>query len=728
VVQKKTWIKLSDSSQAQWLSVFHLYGGFCRKKTSAGYFTKGSVRIIQPMADPYKGFTVKRINKGKVCMALISKHVSPYKHPSGWALKSKDNGGAVMKNKTTFLSDHILGPCFSSVRKKKLASLFRFFLYRVSMYNFKLPTRLSTIDLDFTYYTKFITAFKSKPTSALTGSDSISNLLDSFSVYHTTVPNIKLYYPEPFIATPTFIHDDIWFLHIVIYQYWLWFFFIFIIIFFFLVFIVTLRWCNIRHKPVRETRGVSRSKCGDLITAAVPISWATSIIIHESTDAIEFNDGFGSTEMAVGIRAYQWGWEYYYPKDLNLMLKGSELAYVGNSLKTDLTLGKSEDYYSWKGNSKSSDFNSHSTTSGFGQLLSLRSPVTAQICSNFNFGGNKLIARKASNLITSPKLLNLDNLYFNTSAQEPSLNAFKAQYAFYSFDVTFPSKPQFTNHQISFFSSLSNFQNALNFLNINDMRLAYNHASASTIALNNHFPSQFITEELTSVLKTTPNNFKTVGQLKLLNLFNSFYNITNTATLPFTLIADQDFKRWSANELLEESYWLTDFSYNVNNYYNEETLDSKHALSNLELDISVFTNLQQVATLKDLTVNELDYGIVANSNSSKLVLSNTTDSYLAVLPLRDWLSTALEANFNSCKLNTEVMTIGGYNALISFNPLLTKLSTIDLLTNYALQQSQPSLTYNNSLASNTIVDSVSMIKSLNTYYSAFWKVFKSTIE
>ena len=50
---------------------------------------------------------------------------------------------------------------------------------------------------------------------------------------------------------------------------------------------------------------MSRSKCGDLITATVPISWAASIIIHESTDAIEFNDGFGSTEMALGIRAYQ---------------------------------------------------------------------------------------------------------------------------------------------------------------------------------------------------------------------------------------------------------------------------------------------------------------------------------------------------------------------------------------------------------------------------------------
>jgi hypothetical protein len=71
------------------------------------------------------------------------------------------------------------------------------------------------------------------------------------------------------------------------------------------MFLITVRWCNLRLRPTRETRGVSRSKCGDLITAIVPISWATSIIIHESADAIELQDGFGSTEMAVGIRAYQ---------------------------------------------------------------------------------------------------------------------------------------------------------------------------------------------------------------------------------------------------------------------------------------------------------------------------------------------------------------------------------------------------------------------------------------
>jgi hypothetical protein len=50
---------------------------------------------------------------------------------------------------------------------------------------------------------------------------------------------------------------------------------------------------------------VSRSKCGDLITAVIPVTWAGSIIVHESTDAVDFYDGFGTSEMAVGVRAYQ---------------------------------------------------------------------------------------------------------------------------------------------------------------------------------------------------------------------------------------------------------------------------------------------------------------------------------------------------------------------------------------------------------------------------------------
>lgn len=165
----------------------------------------------------------------------------------------------------------------------------------------------------------------------------LSNLENVNTIYHYSVPTTKLFYPEPFVAAPSFMHSDLWFVHILIYQYWLWFFFTFIIVFFFVVFVCTLRWCNMRIRPRRETRGVSRSKCGDLITSTVPVSWAASIIITESTDAIDFYEGFGTTELVVGIRAYQWGWEYYYPKDIDLSynIKRTYSAFAGNSLKYD---------------------------------------------------------------------------------------------------------------------------------------------------------------------------------------------------------------------------------------------------------------------------------------------------------------------------------------------------------------------------------------------------------
>lgn len=55
------------------------------------------------------------------------------------------------------------------------------------------------------------------------------NLLEEFE-YHCIVddsampealstPDTKLYYPEPFIASPSFVHEDLWFIHILHYQY-----------------------------------------------------------------------------------------------------------------------------------------------------------------------------------------------------------------------------------------------------------------------------------------------------------------------------------------------------------------------------------------------------------------------------------------------------------------------------------------------------------------------------
>jgi heme/copper-type cytochrome/quinol oxidase subunit 2 len=158
---------------------------------------------------------------------------------------------------------------------------------------------------------------------------------ECFSQFESSVPETKLYYPEPFIASPSFVHEEIWFIHILHYNYWLWFFFISLIMFYFITFINVVRWCNLRSKPKRETRGVSRSKCADLITACVPVSWAISIIISETVDATDYYDGFSTGEIVLGIRAYQWGWEYFYPKniDLNYNVRSSYSSMIGNSIK-----------------------------------------------------------------------------------------------------------------------------------------------------------------------------------------------------------------------------------------------------------------------------------------------------------------------------------------------------------------------------------------------------------
>jgi len=58
---------------------------------------------------------------------------------------------------------------------------------------------------------------------------------------HLHLPDTKLYYPEPFIASPSFNHEELWFIHILHYQHWLWFFFISLIMMFFITFINVVR-------------------------------------------------------------------------------------------------------------------------------------------------------------------------------------------------------------------------------------------------------------------------------------------------------------------------------------------------------------------------------------------------------------------------------------------------------------------------------------------------------
>lgn len=47
----------------------------------------------------------------------------------------------------------------------------------------------------------------------------LMNLEHVRSLFHTSTPSEKVYYPEPFVASPSFTHDDIFFIHILQYQF-----------------------------------------------------------------------------------------------------------------------------------------------------------------------------------------------------------------------------------------------------------------------------------------------------------------------------------------------------------------------------------------------------------------------------------------------------------------------------------------------------------------------------
>jgi hypothetical protein len=70
----------------------------------------------------------------------------------------------------------------------------------------------------------------------------LSNLESDSGVFEAlSTPDLKIFYPEPFIASPSFVHEDLWFLHILHFQHWLWFFFISLIMFFFISFVNVVR-------------------------------------------------------------------------------------------------------------------------------------------------------------------------------------------------------------------------------------------------------------------------------------------------------------------------------------------------------------------------------------------------------------------------------------------------------------------------------------------------------
>lgn len=129
MIKRSTWLKVADTSQAKWLKVFSLYGGFFRKSSSVGNVVKGSVRVVQPFFNYYKGFSKKQIVKGRVSKTLFNLQAYVYVDSSRRvAAKSSINSSILLKKKLNVRARHAIGPAFLSGKKKKFNSLFKFII------------------------------------------------------------------------------------------------------------------------------------------------------------------------------------------------------------------------------------------------------------------------------------------------------------------------------------------------------------------------------------------------------------------------------------------------------------------------------------------------------------------------------------------------------------------------------------------------------------------------
>lgn len=577
------------------------------------------------------------------------------------------------------------------------------------------------------------------------------NYTQALDVLHVSIPNIKLYYPEPFIASPTYIHEDIWFLHIVIYQYWLWFFFIFMIVFFFLAFLITVRWCNIRNRPVRETRGVSRSKCGDLITATVPVSWAASIIIHESTDAIEISDGFGSSEMAVGIRAYQWGWEYYYPKSLNLFFNESKSMYnFGHSYISNNETNEWNNQYFFKKNSILNELTDNTPTSFFHLIGNSNNklPLDSTI--------NKLISSKNTNLITNQKILNLKTtvnefINKNTSFIYTTFNRY-----FNKFELN-TSLPVINNNQQLFLPKSSQFKNSLSFANLklkengevtkiylNLFKNLNSNQMLNSIDKLYTFKNNLLDNKIISNLNeikliknikkiTTDNNTKqpSNNSLKFEFLRKNWSLLNTSSNYNMTTIADQDFKIWDNMEMLEDLNY--DLNLNQSNaintklklliknpikFYKENVLFNKELfnpkLSYVNYNYLVFLNTKwNNSSFEHLNKNS-EYDCLINKFFLIGLLNNSHNL------IKSYFIKNINFNFNYL-LNTK-------NSLISKNlhsTLIGWMNNRPYLLNQSLEYNLNEQTTTSYLENFNLNDT---LKNFNSTEQAFWKVFKNNID
>jgi len=125
MIQKKSWLNVSDNTNVNWLQTFHLYKGFKRRSSTIGFFIKASARVVEPPRVEYKGFKFKFNKKGNICRGLLVRTAYTNARLDGATASFYENSTILIKKKQNPKSKYILGPTLYNLKRKKFKSLFK---------------------------------------------------------------------------------------------------------------------------------------------------------------------------------------------------------------------------------------------------------------------------------------------------------------------------------------------------------------------------------------------------------------------------------------------------------------------------------------------------------------------------------------------------------------------------------------------------------------------------
>ena len=125
MLQKQSWLFITDNTNVRWLRIFHLYKGSFRKSSSDGLFIKGSARVVEPPRIEYKGFKYRYKIKGDICRCWLSRTKLLKQSLDSKGVQFYDNAGININKKVNIMSKYINGPISKSINRKKLIILFK---------------------------------------------------------------------------------------------------------------------------------------------------------------------------------------------------------------------------------------------------------------------------------------------------------------------------------------------------------------------------------------------------------------------------------------------------------------------------------------------------------------------------------------------------------------------------------------------------------------------------